>query len=160
MDYRGTEMSERGSGTPLVGGESWGYKNLKRAGGPEDEDDVIAYGDNALRNRLAMGAAYALLLTMGLIASLVVAGIALHRVNSIETGSDFAAVCNAGSNLGLLLPGCPDPAAVPGLNLVYGNASQPDIAFVRRISKGAGVNLTSFPDEHIEVGVIIESLSP
>lgn len=71
------------------------------------------------------------------------------------------AVCNRGNNAGTELPAlCEDILGVPGLNLVTGSASRPNIAFLKRILKGIGVNITSFADSHIEIGVLLESLNP
>jgi hypothetical protein len=43
---------------------------------------------------------------------------------------------------------------------VYGDTDHPHRAFVRRLAEGVGVDIEPFPDSHVLVNVLVESLSP
>lgn len=99
------------------------------------------------------------LLVVGAV-GLIVGAIALDDVLSHNESAHISAVCNRGSNSGDGLSAlCDDVLGVPGLNLLSGDAGSPGLAFVRRISKGVGVNATSFID-YLEIGALIESETP
>ena len=104
----------------------------------------------------------------GILSVLVIAAAALGVgiaaiviANDHSDSAHITGVCNRGSNSGDNLASvCDDVLGVPGLNLVSGDAGNSKLAFLKRIVKGVGVNATSVPDSHIEIGALIVSLNP
>lgn len=88
-------------------------------------------------------------------------GIGIAALILVTRHDDHGArTCNAGSNAALDLPNCEDAGAVPGHSLIYGDVAKPAYAFARRVAGGVGVDIDPFPDSHILVNVLVESLSP
>lgn len=91
-------------------------------------------------------------------ASLGVGIAAMVTSNNHEDDHYIRTVCNRGSNAGTGLPAsCPDVAGVPGLALVTAEPDRPNIPLLQRFAKGPGINFTSFPDSHIEIGALVVS---
>lgn len=96
-------------------------------------------------------------LGLGLAAALLVASFAYKDAHDLEGFS----VCNAGQNLGLDLPGCPTTGpSVAGLGLVFGNNAFSDLAFVKRLEGGVGINVTAEGGTRVGFAADIQSLTP
>lgn len=98
------------------------------------------------------------------LAALIIAlsGIILGLVTYIQLHDHFVrtketVICNTGNNDGLDLPLCGQEGIAPGLPILFGKDEK---ILGRRFTKGLGVQLESFDDSHIQVGVLVESLSP
>jgi hypothetical protein len=119
----------------------------------EDEQEI-----EVIKSSIYMTQAWLFFACLGL----VLAGVALAFAIAgfaVAGSPNNTTICNRGSNTGTNLAGCPITSDIPGFALVSADVGDPSTVFVSRISRGNGTTVTYFPNTHIEVGALVESLN-